>query len=217
MGGYYPESKVEVKGFTAVHYDALMDIGTFGSYSRFLNRAVELMGIRPADRILDFGAGTGRNACVMARCLSREGGLTGVDISSEMVAQFEKKCAGFPNVRVVRARIDRPLPFEEKFDKAFISFVIHGFPQDAREAILESVLAALKTDGHLFILDYSEFSLEDMPFYLRVPFKAIECPYAFDFIARDWKQILAGHGFADFEESFFFRDYVRLLKARKTG
>ena len=43
----------------------------------------------------------------------------------------------------------------------------------------------------------------------------MECPYAFDFIKRDWKQILGSNHFSGFEEFFFFKNYVRLLKATK--
>ena len=44
---------------------------------------------------------------------------------------------------------------------------------------------------------------------------ALGCPYAFDFIKQDWESILKNHNFGNFEEHFFFKDYVRLLKAKK--
>jgi len=215
MSSYYPESKVETKGFTAVHYDALMDIITFGRYSLFIEKSIELMGIRPTDRILDLGTGTGRNACLMAKHLSKKGKLIGIDISQEMISQFKKRCVNFPNVKIIHARVDQSLPFREEFDKVFISFVLHGFPQEVREVIIKNVFESLKSGGSFFILDYNEFSYNETPFHLKVPFKLIECPYAFDFIERDWKQILANHNFSGFEEFFFFKDYVRLLKAKK--
>ena len=216
MCSYYPESKVEAKGFMATHYDALLDFATFGRYPPFIERSIKSMGIEPSDRILDLGTGTGRNACLMAKYLSKEGRLIGVDISQEMISQFKKKCADFPNIKIIHGRVDQSLPFlREKFDKVFISFVLHGFPQDVREVIIKNVFKVLKSNGSFFILDYNEFCYNDMPFYLRVPFKLIECSYAFDFIERDWKQILINHKFGDFGEVFFFKDYVRLLKARK--
>ncbi|MCD6291817.1 MAG: class I SAM-dependent methyltransferase [Anaerolineae bacterium] len=212
--GYYPESRVELSGFVARHYDTLLDVVTLGRYGSFIKRAIRAMRIQPQDRVLDLGAGTGRNACLMMEYLSPEGEVVGLDISDEMIAQFRKNCARFPNARVINMRIDQPLPFHEEFDKAFISFVLHGFPQEAREVIIRNALESLKSGGSFFILDYSEFDPETMPFYLRIPFKLVECPYAFDFIKRDWKTILAEYGFGDFEETFFFK-YGRLLKATK--
>jgi len=215
MGNYYPESKVETKGFTARYYDELMNIISFGKYSSFIEEVIKLMKIRPVDRILDLGAGTGRNACLMMKYLSKEGELIGTDISQEMVSQFKKKCANFPNAKIIYGRIDQPLPFEKKFDKVFISFLLHGFPQSVRESIIENIYKVLKDSGSFFILDYNEFSYSKMPFYLRVPFKIIECAYAFDFIKKDWKGILSRRRFGNFEEYFFFSSYIKLLKSIK--
>ena len=215
MCAYYPESRVEVSGFLARHYDILLNIMILGTYSSFIRKAVRLMGIGPADKILDLGAGTGRNACLMARYLSSKGEIIGLDISQEMISQFGKKCRDFPNVKIINVRIDRDLAYERYFDKVFISFVLHGFPQQIRNQIISNAFEALKGGGEFFILDYAEFSLSEMPFYLRVPFKLMECRYAFDFIEKDWRKILSSEGFGDFKEHFFFSGYVRLLRTVK--
>ena len=68
MSSYYPESKVEINGFTARHYDA----------------------------------------------------------------------------KIIQGRIEKSLPFREKFDRIFISFVLHGFPQDVREVIIKNVFKVLR-------------------------------------------------------------------------
>lgn len=215
MCAYYPGSKVEINGFTARYYDTLIDITTFGLYPYFIRKVIQLMGIKPNDRIIDLGSGTGRNACLMRRYLSEEGEIIGLDISTEMIAQFKRKCAGYNNVKVINQRIDKPLPYRDEFDKAFISFVLHGFPQEVRIQIIRNAFEALKNHGDFFILDYNEFSLKEMPFYLRIPFKLIECPYAFDFIEKDWKKILAEEGFDSIEEYLFLSGYIRLLKGVK--
>jgi len=217
MCAYYPESKVEIKGFMAKHYDILMNIISFGLYPSFIQNAIQLMGIKPNDKILDLGAGTGRNACLMREYLSQEGELIGLDISDEMITRFKKNCGGLANVKIIKQRIDESLPYEGKFDKVFISFVLHGFPQEARIQIIRNALKALKKHGEFFILDYNEFSLKEMPFYLRTPFKFIECPYAFDFIEKDWQNILAKEGFDHFEKHLFFFGYIRLLKGVKVS
>jgi len=217
MGIYYPESKVEINGFMARYYDALLNIATFGRYSTFIKKSIELMEIEPEDRILDLGTGTGRNACLMTKYLSKNGKLIGIDISREMISQFKKKCANYPNVKIIRTRVDKSLPFKEKFDKVFIAFALHGFPQNIREVIVKNTFEALKSNGSFFILDYNEFSYKQMPFCLKILFKHMECPYAFDFIERDWKQILADYNFTGFEQFLFFKDYVRLLKVQKSN
>jgi ubiquinone/menaquinone biosynthesis C-methylase UbiE len=207
--------RVEIRGFTAKHYDSLMNTITLGRYSLFIQKVISLMKIRPENKIIDLGAGTGRNACLMLEQLSIKGELVGFDISEEMIDQFNKRCSVFTNAIIIPGRIEQDLGYRTHFDKAFISFVLHGFPQNKRKNIIKNTFEALKKDGEFFILDYNEFKLKEMPFYFRIPFKLVECPYAFDFIEKDWKVILAGYGFDHFEEYFFFKGYVRLLKAKK--
>ncbi len=215
MRPYYPKSKVEISGFTAKHYDGLMNIITLGMYSFLMQKAVRLMKIKSTDKILDLGTGTGRNACLMMKYLSAQGEFVGLDISEEMISQFKENCAGFPNVTIINRRIDQNLAYEEDFDRVFISFVLHGFPQKVRRQIIRNAFKALKEHGEFFILDYNEFSLKETPFYLRIPFMSIECPYAFDFIERDWQKILAEEGFSYFEKHLFFGGYIRFLRGVK--
>ena len=143
MGKYYPQSKVEVGGLLARHYDRLMDVVAFGRYRLFIEQVVGLMNIKPADRIIDFATGTGRNACLMMKYLSQQGRLVGLDISEAMISQFRVKCRSFPNAEIVNRRIDRPLRYENDFDKAFVSFALHGFPQQIRAMIIDNAFSAL--------------------------------------------------------------------------
>lgn len=211
----YPDSGIELSLFSSSHYDKLMNVATFGAYSGFIQRAIEKIAIQPSDSILDLGCGTGRNACLMHKYLSGEGHITGLDISEVMGKQFKDNCAQFPNVDFRQHRIDIPFDLEETYDKVFISFVLHGFPQEVRKAIIDNAYRHLKPEGEFCILDYSEFNLANIPFFHRFVFRKIECKYAFDYIEKDWKEILSGYGFGDFSENFFMKRYVRLLKAGK--
>ncbi len=215
MSKHYPKSKVELSGFIARHYDILLNLITFGKYGIHIKKVIDLMNIESEDRIVDLGAGTGNNACLMIKYLSKKGEILGLDISEEMIEQFHSKCAKYPNVRIIHQRIDQPLPYRNTFDKAFVSFVLHGFPHNIREQIIKNVFCMLKDGGKFFILDYNEFSLINSSAFFRIPFKFIECVYAFDFITRDWKNILSVQGFENFHEHIFFRGYVRLMKVVK--
>lgn len=213
----YPESKVEVRDWEVPFYDFFMNVITAGRYSAFIGRVVRKMEIEPDDQILDLGAGTGRNARLIIPYLSGSGSYLGMDISRVMADKFNKKCAAFPNARVIRARLDREFPLQTRFDKIFISFVLHGLPQREREKLIERIRDYLKVGGQIFILDYNEFSLDRMPWYLRFGFRRMECPYAFDFIARDWKKILRERKLDDLREFLFFSGYVRLLRGSFAG
>ena len=215
MARYYPESKVEIDGFAAKKYDALMDIISFGMYERFLRSTIENMEIDDGEAVVDLGCGTGRNACLMRSCIGEKGYLLGLDISDIMKKQFEKKCLFYGNVDFKTQRIDQPFKLDREFDRAFIGFVLHGFPQEVRRTIAQNVHNNLKPGGKFCIWDFNEFSLKEMPFYYRIPFKTVECVYAFDFIKRDWKSLLTDWGFGNFRETAMFKGYARLLIAEK--
>lgn len=215
MTKYYPESKVEITGFEARHYDFLLNVITFGQYNSFIKNAIASMRIQKNEKIVDFGAGTGKNACLMRNYLSEEGKVLGLDIGKEMAEQFKKNCKNYPNVEFHFQRIDVDFDLGERFDRVFISFVLHGFPQNVREQILQNAYKHLKPGGILSILDYNEFVVNDMPFYFKIPFKYMECIYAFDFVEQDWKKILSKFGFENFSEKLWFKGYLRLLQAVK--
>ena len=208
-------SKVEVSGFTARFYDRILNWGSLGKYDRFLKDAIAKMAIQPDDAILDLGCGTGKNDCLMAEYLSPEGMIVGVDIGQEMVEQFEKNCGRFRNISLHQQSILEKLPFNEEFDKVFMSFVFHGFTQENRKTIIGNAYRALKKDGQLIVLDFNEFEFEKKPFWFRMGFKAIECPLAFEYIEINWKEQLKAWGFEIFEEHLWFMDTLRLFKARK--
>jgi demethylmenaquinone methyltransferase/2-methoxy-6-polyprenyl-1,4-benzoquinol methylase len=214
MEKIYPDSEVELTPFLAKHYDTLLNVVTLGFYHRFIRKAIAGMQIREEDQILDLGCGTGRNACLMYQYLSG-GAVTGLDISEVMESHFRKKCAGKPGAEFIRQRIDIPFDLNRKFDKVFISFVLHGFPQEVREVVIRNAYNHLKEGGTFHILDYGEFDLEKTPAYIRIPFKKIECKYAFDYIRRDWKAILKETGFQEFHELKLGGRYARLLTARR--
>ncbi len=210
------DSKVEVKGFEARHYDLLMNTITGGTYPFFIRRVIREMNIQPQDEILDFGCGSGRNVCLMTKYLSNQGRVLGLDIGQEMLEIFQERCKNYSNVTFKKQRIDEPLQYENEFDKVFISFVLHGFVQERRLQIIDNAWRALRPGGKFFILDYNEFDLEHSPFLVRLAFKA-ECPLANDFIARDIKSVLRDHGFDEFHTYPHYLGYVRLLSAQKSS
>ncbi len=211
----YPESGVELTPFTARNYDKVMNIGSVGMYRSFIKRVINDMEIQPGDQILDLGCGTGRNAGLMLSSLGEDGRITGLDISEDMEKQFRQRFKNDNRVKFINQRIDQPLNLQKTYDKVFISFVIHGFPHEVRDAVIKNAFDHLKPGGAFYILDYAEFDMYKMPWLHRAIFKKVECIYAFDYIKRDWKEILKGYGFGDFSEHLHLKKYVRLLKSVK--
>ncbi|MCK4689784.1 MAG: L-histidine N(alpha)-methyltransferase, partial [Candidatus Marinimicrobia bacterium] len=123
-------SHIEVGGWGARHYDLTMDLLLAGRYQAFIEQAIKRMDIRRGDAILDLGSGTGRNIRVMLKALGSTGRVVGVDISQEMLRQARRRCRAYPQVTFFNRRIEEELSFRDEFDKAFISFTLHGFEDE---------------------------------------------------------------------------------------
>ncbi len=217
MSKIYPDSEVELTPFLARYYDQTLNALSLGYYGRFIKRAIREIWFGENDSVLDLACGTGKNDCLIRKQLSDEGKIVGLDISPEMKEQFEIKCSRFDNVSFKEQRIDVDFDLGERFDKVFISFALHGFPNEVRKTIIGNAAKHLKNGGEFIILDYSEFDLDAINPLYRTVFKLIECKYAFDFIKRDWKSILKDYGFAEFKEKFYFLGFVRTLIAKKSS
>ncbi len=210
-----PRSKVEIDGFEAKYYDILMDILTLGFYGKTMKKAIGLMNLKKKDKVLDLGAGTGRNACIMRSYLDDKGEIVGLDISDIMLEKARKKCKKYDNVSFKKVRIEDEIPYKNYFDKAFISFVLHGFEQYDREKIVRNVYNALKVGGEFFVLDYSHDREENLTGIYRYFLTKVECPLAYEYVLMDQEKFLKEHGFTGFEYSWFFFKRVNLMKAVK--
>ncbi|NIU83226.1 MAG: methyltransferase domain-containing protein [Candidatus Thorarchaeota archaeon] len=126
---------------------------------------ISKMHIEASDKILDMGAGTGRNVLLMLEYLEK-GEVIGLEVGAEMKTQFGENASQYDNLTFRVLRIEQELPFEGAIDKVFISFTLHGFKQKDRINIIENAHRALKTGGKFFILDYNEFDLSKKPAFV---------------------------------------------------
>ena len=180
-----------------------------------MREVIEKIDIKPGQSILDLGSGTGRNDCFMAEKVGSQGRIVGLDISNEMLSRAWKHCYKYSNISFKKQRIELPLTYKEEFDKVFISFVLHGFENDQKLGIIRNAYQALKVGGAFYILDYAEFDIDRMWFPFRWAFTHWECQLAVEFLELDIKEMLRSQGFSNFGEEFFFKRYLRLLKAAK--
>ena len=208
-------SHIEIRGWEARHYDKMMDLLLVGRYRAFIEQAVQRMDVRKGDAILDLGSGTGRNICMMLKVLGVTGRVVGVDISQEMLRQARQRCQAYPQVAFLNRRIEEALPFQEEFDRAFISFTLHGFEDEDKERVVANVHRALKPGGLFWILDFNEFDLDSQWLPFRWGFRRFECELASEFLSLDLEGMLARHGFGSFVTYPFLWDYARLLGAEK--
>ena len=209
------ETKVELTPFVAKHYNALLNIFSFGIYPYFTTKVVKEANFRKGDSVLDLGSGTGRFACLIRKYIGETGRYVGVDLSKIMVQQARKRCEDFKNIRFLSGRVEEELSLTEHFDKVFISFVLHGFTQENRIRIIKNAYKRLRTGGKFIIFDYAERDVETAPFVAKFLIRKVECPLAEKFMRIDFKKVLSKIGFSDFREKFYLKGYVRLEMCKK--
>ena len=112
--------------------------------------AINLLEIKPGDRVLEVGIGTGLNLPLYPRdCV-----VTGIDISSEMLqkARLRSKELGLSGVTLAlmdASNLEYP---DNTFDHVLATYVISAVP-DPVKTLLE-MRRVCKPEGHLVILNH---------------------------------------------------------------
>ena len=120
-----------------------------GDYRR---HAVGLLKLKPGDRVVDLGCGTGLSFPHIIERIGPEGHLTGVDMTAGMLACARERCdqSGWYNVELVQSEI-AAYEFPQGIN-AVITTGTMGYVSEY-DRVIQNVVRALKPDGRLVILD----------------------------------------------------------------
>lgn len=115
---------------------------------------IESLRIQPQDVVADIGVGTGYIAWRMARKLSAEGLVYGVDIQQKMLELFVKnmKDRGFTNVKAVLGTITDPKLPPNSIDLVIMVDVYHEFSYPYE--MMQGICRALKVGGRVAFVEY---------------------------------------------------------------
>jgi ubiquinone/menaquinone biosynthesis C-methylase UbiE len=111
--------------------------------------------LRPGQRVLDIGCGTGTLALLMKR-LHPDVDVTGLDPDPKALTRARRKAER----DAVSIRLDRgfsnELPYPDaSFDLVFSTFMFHHLPADEKEATLREARRVLRPGGSLHLLDFA--------------------------------------------------------------
>lgn len=127
-------------------------LGVERSHRRLLDQAA----IRPGDRVLEIGCGTG-NLAILAKRLNPVAEILGIDPDPKALARARQKAqrGGVP-VRFDLA-FSEQLPFPEaSFDRVLSAFMLHHVQPAAKVLALREAFRVLKPGGSLHLADFDE-------------------------------------------------------------
>src|SRR6202165_5252723 len=117
-------------------------------------KTMRRMDLRPGERILDLGCGSGGATRLLARMVGKGpqsfGQVVGVDISDEMVRQARSASKEFDNVMFVTGSAAQ-IPWEENFFDKVLSVESFYYYPDQERALAE-LFRVMAPQGRMFIL-----------------------------------------------------------------
>jgi ubiquinone/menaquinone biosynthesis C-methylase UbiE len=134
-------------------YDAFVDLFFLGRRRAAYQALVAAAGVRPGQRVLDVGCGTGYWARLLAEAVGPDGLVVGIDPSPEMVAYAARKAppGGTCRFQVGTAEaLDFP---SDHFDVVVNSLMMHHLPEDLRVPALREMRRVLRPDGTLLVAE----------------------------------------------------------------
>jgi ubiquinone/menaquinone biosynthesis C-methylase UbiE len=138
----------------AKHYDITSWLYPVPGYPHRAQRlrAVQALGLRPGDRVIDIACGTGLNFPLIERVIGPGGRIVGVDMTDAMLAQAEDRIAtnGWSNVSLVQADA-ADFGFPAEVDAILSTYALSQVPDCA--AVIAHGAAALSGGGRWVVLD----------------------------------------------------------------
>src|SRR5512147_729932 len=161
-----------------------------------VEKTIRHMGLRPGERVLDLGCGTGWATRLLARLVADGpagfGQVIGLDVSDEMIRRAREQSQEFDNVMYVWGPADK-IPWEENyFDKMLSVESFYYYPDQDRA--LAELFRVMAPHGRLFILinlyQDNPYSLQWVP-KLKVPVHVRS--------AAEYVELLKKHAFENVE------------------
>lgn len=182
------EKAARVRGVfdsVASRYDLMNDLMSFGVHRVWKRVAVELAGVRSAQRVLDLASGTGDLAARFAGLVGPRGLVVMSDINAAMLAQGRDRMVNEGHLgNVVYAQVNaEQIPFPDNaFDCVTIAFGLRNVT--AKEHALAEMRRVLKPGGRVVVLEFSHPTHQPLrTLYNVYSFKAL--PLMGRVVARD--------------------------------
>jgi len=141
-------------GNWAPYYDLLMTVMTLGREKKLRRLEVELARLKPGDKVLEIGCGTGSLTIAAKEQVGLSGEAAGIDIAPEMAARASRKVARKKIDVSIKIGSIASIPYPDNyFDAVMCSFMIFHMPDDVRMKGFTEIYRTLKPGGSYLIFD----------------------------------------------------------------
>jgi ubiquinone/menaquinone biosynthesis C-methylase UbiE len=116
---------------------------------------IELAKIKPGDKVLDVGCGTGNLTFTAKATTGASGAVYGIDASPEMIEVARKKAKQAGADVVFDVGLVEKIPFPDTtFDAVINRLVVHHLPDDLKRKAFAEIFRVLKPGGRFLVADF---------------------------------------------------------------
>ena len=125
-------------------------LGVEASHRKLIDQA----GIRPGQRVLEIGCGTG-NMAILAKILSPGAHIAGIDPDPKALSRARRKAQRRQTSIQFDPGFSEDLPYTDaSFDRVLSAFMLHHVRPDAKPLTLREAFRVLKPGGSLHLADF---------------------------------------------------------------
>lgn len=136
-------------------YDLLTGALLLGKERSVRDMTAEMAGVKPGDRVLDVGCGTGSLTLAAWRRAGPTGEVHGIDAASEMIEVARSKATRAQANIDFQTGLVEQIPFPDaSFDVVLSSLMLHHLPDDLKRRGFAEIKRVLKPGGLLFAVDF---------------------------------------------------------------
>jgi demethylmenaquinone methyltransferase/2-methoxy-6-polyprenyl-1,4-benzoquinol methylase/phosphoethanolamine N-methyltransferase len=213
----HDETAPETAGATirwwAPAYDAVAWLTSFGQEKAIRKQALRVAALKPGEKVLDVGSGTGTLGVAAWRKVRPDGEVTGIDASPEMVELARRKAKGKGSGATFQVAPIEALPFgDASLDVVLSTFMLHHLPDDVKVMGLAEIARVLKPGGRFVAVDLAGEGRSVLTTFMTVIGHRMPKDYT--------QQLMSGMteaGLADVTEVKTTFGYLAFLTANKEG
>lgn len=144
-----------IPDYLSKYLDLIENFFFMGRLKQFWSRLIKLAEIKPHERIIDIGSGSGKMVEMISSVLSPKGEIIGLEPSRKLVENCNKLNTR-ENVKFIEGVMENIPYTDNSFDVVLSSLAIHHVPRKIKKKAFKEFKRVLKKGGRVLILDHGK-------------------------------------------------------------